>query len=156
LRHYSAKPFDAIIDIAGSDERIFNHCPAYLKPDSLYLPVGDMRMSHNRPNFFGMLRFVFGRVLQSFWPAFLGGVPRKNFMYSGNVNHETMQKLAGLVEMGHVKGLVDSEWAMEDAIKASGFCLYHVRRKVLRMADLFQAFQRVGTARARGQVVVRV
>lgn len=85
-----------------------------------------MRITHNRPNLFSLVRFIFGYVLQSHWPASLGGIPRKNFLYSGNVNHETMQKLAELVEMGHVKGLVDSEWPMEDAIQVSGFYLCHV------------------------------
>ena len=37
--------------------------------------------------------------------------------YSANIDQESLQKVASLVEAGQLKGLVDSEWAMEDAVK---------------------------------------
>jgi hypothetical protein len=64
-----------------------------------------------------IISFVLSFQLKARWPLRLGGTPRKGVFYSANIDQESLQKVADLVEAGKLKGLVDSEWAMEDAVK---------------------------------------
>lgn len=138
IQHHSTETnaFDAIIDISGSDPVLFDKSPAYLKPGGTFILAGNMNLTHSTGvGILGVLSFVLNTRLKTSWPLFLGGTPRRGLMFSGNVNQVGMRKVAKLVEDGKLRPLVDSEWAMEDAVKA---------------------YEYVGKRRGKGKVVVRV
>lgn len=85
-------------------------------------------MTHGGAGFLGILAFVLSFQLKVRWPLRLGGTPRKGLFYSANINQESLQRVADLVEAGQLKGLVDSEWAMEDAIKVGRTSRLHIIR----------------------------
>lgn len=73
-------------------------------------------MTHGGASLLSIVSFVLSFQLKANWPLILGGTPRKGLFYSANINQESLQKVADLVEAEKLKGSVDSEWAMEDAI----------------------------------------
>jgi NADPH:quinone reductase-like Zn-dependent oxidoreductase len=68
-------------------------------------------------------------------PTWLGGVPRRYIMFSTLPSREAGVQVTRLLEDGSVRIPVDSVFEMEDAIAA---------------------YERIGTKRARGKVVVKV
>ncbi|KIW74038.1 hypothetical protein PV04_02106 [Phialophora macrospora] len=132
---YSSKPLNVIIDIAGADDTLYLESPRYLAPDGIFLAGGKMDITHGGGGFLSILSFLVISHLRMYWLATLGGTPRTLMFHSGHITQASMRKLPELVQNGQLRGLVDSEWAMEDAIKA---------------------YERVATRRARGMVVVRV
>lgn len=126
--HYSSTPFDAIIDISGSDPVLYQHSPAYLKPTGPFAFAGNMSRTHANPNLgiFGVLGWFVRLVslvlmwnLYSIWPVMLGGVPRRSFFFSGQPNARNLSIVRQLVEDGILRGVVDSVWDMEDVLKVS-------------------------------------
>lgn len=115
--HYSSKPFNVIIDVAGADELLYDKSPAYLTPDGMFVAAGKMSVTHGGGGILSILYFLLSFNVRASWPVSLGGIPRRGIFHSGNVVQSSMQKLPALIEAGHIRGLVDSEWAMEDAIK---------------------------------------
>ncbi|KAJ9608034.1 zinc ion binding [Cladophialophora chaetospira] len=132
---YSAKPFNVIMDCAGVDDSLYFESPRYLSPDGVFLAGGRMGVTHGGGGILDILSFLVVLQLRMHWPSVLGGTPRTLMFHSGEVIPESMQELPRLVEKGQLRGVIDGEWPMEDAIKA---------------------YQRVATGRARGKVVVRV
>lgn len=49
----------------------------------------------------------------------LGGVPRRSFFHSGNINFRNLSLVRDLVEDETLKGVVDSVWDMEDVLEVS-------------------------------------
>ncbi|KIW14101.1 hypothetical protein PV08_06882 [Exophiala spinifera] len=136
---FATLPFDAIIDNAGTDDSLWFKCARYLKPDGIFIPGGKMDVIHKSGGVLnsvsGILSFVLMSQLRKRWPVVLGGIPRRYVFHSGNIDPESLRKVPDLMETGMLRGLVDSEWAMGDAIKA---------------------YERVATGRARGKVVIHV
>ena len=85
--------------------------------DGVFVYGGKISLTHGGASFLGILSTVLGFQLKAKWPLSLGGTPRKGVFYSAHINQESLQKVADLVDTGQLKGLVDSEWAMEDAVK---------------------------------------
>ncbi len=76
-----------------------------------------MDVTHGGGGFLSILSFLVVSQLRMHWPRILGGTPRTLMFHSGQVTQVSMQKLPELIRTGQLRGLVDSEWAMEDAIK---------------------------------------
>ena len=74
-------------------------------------------------------------IFNTWWPIWLGGVPRRYVMFSTPPSKDDAVVLIKLVEEGKLKISVDSVFSMEDAIRA---------------------YERVATMRARGRVIVKV
>lgn len=55
--------------------------------------------------------------MNSIWPVLLGGVPRRGRFHSGKIDERTLKLVGQLVESGSLKGVTDSVWPMEDALK---------------------------------------
>ncbi|KAK1240054.1 hypothetical protein MKX08_007496 [Trichoderma sp. CBMAI-0020] len=112
---YSASQFDAILDVVGSQE-LFRQCPKYLRPDGVFINVGDGDAQTGR---LGLLL----RTLQNlFQPAFLGGVPRRYITFSASLNGQNAAHLGNLALKGKMQVLIDSTFSLEDAI--SGYKRY--------------------------------
>ena len=74
-------------------------------------------------------------IFNTWWPTWLGGVPRRYVMFSTRPSKGDAVVLVKLVEAGKLKISVDSVFRMEDAIRA---------------------YKRIATMRARGRVIVQV
>ena len=74
-------------------------------------------------------------IFNTWWPTWLGGVPRRYVMFSTLPSKGDAVVLVKLVEAGKLKISVDSVFRMEDAIRA---------------------YKRIATMRARGRVIVQV
>jgi NADPH:quinone reductase-like Zn-dependent oxidoreductase len=125
-KQYSERPFDFILDVMGNQE-IYTHSPAYLKPDGTYMNIGDY--THGS---FWTLWYWFSNT---YWPQWLGGVPRKSMMFQGKRDQECIDNLVHFIRDGKIKGLVEKCFAFEDAL---------------------DAYDLVLTMRVRGRVVVKV
>lgn len=114
---YSTTPFDSIIDIAGADDQLYDKSPAYLKPDGAYLIGGKMSVTHGGGGLLDIMSWALKFYTKTCWPRFLGGTPRKGFFHSANIIPKDIVKTAALVEAGQLTGTIDTEFAMEDALK---------------------------------------
>lgn len=119
ITKYSTSPFDSIIDITGADELLYDKSPGYLKPDGTFLLGGKMSVTHGGGSLFEILGFVLNFQVKIRWPRFLGGTPRKGIFHSANIVPDSIIKTAAVAESGKLTGTVDTEFAMEDAIKVS-------------------------------------
>ena len=116
-----------MLDCVGLQE-LYDNSPAYLKPEGAVINIGAMAG-------LGMSTMFKNWIFNTLWPTWLGGVPRRYVMFTALPNKEDAVVLLKLVEEGKLKISVDSVFSMEDAVKA---------------------YERVGTKRARGRVVVKV
>jgi len=118
--------FDAIFDAIGT-AALFTHSAAYLNPKGAYVSVG----------------FEIDKIFTTIWnilqaqyrPALLGGTPRKYKFLFMTPSKKNLQYLADLASQGKLTVPVDSEYALEDALKA---------------------YERIMTGRANGKVVVNI
>lgn len=124
---YGAQPFDAIVDIAGSDDLLYSQSPAYLKPDGCFVFAGKISTTHARPAsssldaflfFLNLLRLPLSWILTTIWPVLLGGVPRRGFFHSGTPTARHLEVSRQIAEQGHLKVVVDSVWDMDDVLEA--------------------------------------
>lgn len=122
---YAAEPFDFVLDCVGV-QALYVTSPAYLKSDGMVINIGSME---------GSGAVIKHWMFNTWWPAWLGGVPRRYVMFSTPPTKEDAVVLIKLVEEGKLKISVDSVFSMEDAISA---------------------YERVATKRARGRVMVKV
>lgn len=158
ITKYSTSPFDAIIDITGADELLYDKSPGYLRPDGIFLLGGKMSVTHGGGGLFNILGFILNFQVKTHWPRFLGGTPRKGTFHSANLVPESIIKTAALVEAGKLTGTVDTEYAMEDAIKVRQHFFFlpkHLLTYIL-MTDWNQAYENVARGRARGKFVINV
>ncbi|KAL7953236.1 NAD(P)-binding protein [Trichoderma compactum] len=98
---YSTGQFDAILDTVGSQE-LFLRCPRYLKPEGLFINVGD-----DNEGRLGLILHTFQNVLQ---PKILGG------------NGQNAAHLGNLTSKGKIIVFIDSAFSLEDVI--SGYKRY--------------------------------
>ena len=115
---HSHHSFDAIIDIVGADDNLYLDSTRYLAPEGAYPVGGKMEATHGG-GILNFLSFLIILCLRMYWPVFLGGVPRKLMFYSADIDSDSLRKLSDLVESGRLRGVVDSEWEMEDLVQAS-------------------------------------
>lgn len=108
-KSYSASQFDAILDTVGSPE-LFRRCPKYLKPEGLFINVGDGDAQTGR---LGLILRTLQNVLQ---PAILGGVPRRYITFSAPLNGQNAAHLGNLASKGKMLVLIDSTFSLEDAL----------------------------------------
>jgi NADPH:quinone reductase-like Zn-dependent oxidoreductase len=125
-KEYGGRPFDFILDTLGNQD-IYTHSPAYLKPDGVYMNVGDY--TH------GAFWTLWYWLSNAYWPKWLGGVPRKAMMFQIHRDGECSDGLVRLIHERKVKGLVERCFAFEDAL---------------------DAYDLVLSKRVRGRVVVKV
>jgi NADPH:quinone reductase-like Zn-dependent oxidoreductase len=122
---YAAEPFDFVLDCVGL-QALYVNSPAYLKPDGMVINIGFME---------GSAATLKNYIFNTWWPTWLGGVPRRYVMFSTPPSKDDAVVLVKLVEEGKLKITVDSVFSMEDAIGA---------------------YERIATMRARGRVIVKV
>lgn len=106
---YGASQFDAILDAVGSQE-LFLRCPKYLKPEGVFINVGDGDAQTGR---LGLIVRTLSNVLQ---PAILGGVPRRYITFSAPLSGQNAAHLGNLASKGKMPVLIDSTFSLEDAI----------------------------------------
>lgn len=115
-----------IMDITGTAPLLWPKCPDYLKLDGYFAFAGAMSATHTGvpPGVIGSLAFVariitqvLGWQMAAILPVALGGVPRKSFFHSGTPTARNLEIARQLVEEGKMRGVVDSVWGMDDAMK---------------------------------------
>lgn len=106
---YHASQFDAILDVVGSQE-LFRRCPKYLKPEGLFINVGDGDAQSGR------LGFILRTLRNLFQPAILGGIPRRYMTFSAPLSGQNAAHLADLASSGKLQVLIDSTFSLEDVI----------------------------------------
>ncbi|KAM0481784.1 hypothetical protein ACHAPX_003110 [Trichoderma viride] len=114
-KSYNASQFDAILDVVGSQE-LFQQCPKYLKPEGLFINVGDGDAQSGR------LGFILRTLRNLFQPAILGGIPRRYMTFSAPLSGQNAAHLANLASNGKLKVLIDSTFSLEDTM--SGYKRY--------------------------------
>lgn len=108
-KSYNASQFDAILDVVGSQE-LFQQCPKYLKPEGLFINVGDGDAQSGR------LGFILRTLRNLFQPAILGGIPRRYMTFSAPLSGQNAAHLANLASNGKLKVLIDSTFSLEDTM----------------------------------------
>jgi len=104
---YRDHPFDAILDTVGS-QTLFENCPKYLKAEGSFVNIGNMD---------GLLWTVWCTLKNTWWPVFLGGVPRKYTMFSTGFTQETADIVAKYAAEGKLKVVVSEVLEMEEVLK---------------------------------------
>ncbi|CAD6568584.1 MAG: zinc ion binding [Tremellales sp. Tagirdzhanova-0007] len=122
---YAEEPFDFILDCVGLRD-LYVHSPAYLQPDGMVISIGSME---------GVGAFLRNWFFNTWWPVWLGGVPRRYVTFSTPPTKDDALVLIKMVEEDKLRVSVDSIFSMEDAISA---------------------YERLATKRARGRVIVKV
>ncbi|KAM0520734.1 hypothetical protein ACHAPE_003132 [Trichoderma viride] len=121
-KSYNASQFDAILDVVGSQE-LFQQCPKYLKPEGLFINVGDGDAQTGR------LGFILRTLRNLFQPAILGGIPRRYMTFSAPLSGQNAAHLANLASNGKLQVLIDSTFSLEDAMNVR---LIPRRRRLIR------------------------
>lgn len=125
---YGSQPFNSILDFVGS-QPLYTNSPRYLHSAGPFVNLGGMDIEE------GILGQI-SRWTANLWrPAWLGGVPRPFIMFSDVPRMSAVLSLVEMVKQGKLKVMVDSEFAMD---------------------DLMDAYERVGSKRARGKVLLRM
>lgn len=116
------------MDVAGADSQLFSKSPAYLSETGTFIFAGNIPVTFSKIEninvaallfMYQVLSWLFYIWLNSIWPVSLGGVPRRGAFHSGKINERTLRLLGQLVEDETIKGVTDSIWSMEDALKVS-------------------------------------
>ena len=115
-----------MLDCVGL-QALYVNSSAYLKPDGMVINIGSMEK--------GLGATLKNWIFNTWWPTWLGGVPRRYVMFSTPPSKDDAVVLVKLVEEGKLEISVDSVFSMEDAIRA---------------------YERIATMRARGRVIVKV
>jgi NADPH:quinone reductase-like Zn-dependent oxidoreductase len=108
------KKFDSIIDTVGV-QSLYTHCPAYLKEGRSLLNAGVL--PYTGSGIWGSMSLTKDLLVNYFWPRFLGGTDRKYELLKTDLVPGLLEKVRVVVASGAVKGVVDSVWEMEDALK---------------------------------------
>jgi NADPH:quinone reductase-like Zn-dependent oxidoreductase len=108
------KKFDSIIDNVGV-QSLYTHSPAYLKEGKSLLNAGVL--PYTGSGIWGAMSLIRDLLANYFWPRFLGGTDRKYELLATDLVPGLLEKVRVVVASGAVKGVVDSVWEMEDALK---------------------------------------
>ena len=112
-REYKGRPFDAIIDTAGT-QALFVHSPAYLKEDGPFINVG---------GFEGIMRTFLNAFSNWYLPTLFGGIPRKYIFHSTIPNREVEIELIEMLRNRKLKVVIEKLYSMEDALEVR-LCLH--------------------------------
>lgn len=124
---FSNNPFSCVIDAVGVQE-VYTHCAAYLAPGKSFVTVGVMLKSLSYTSFLSAISSI---VQNTFWPRMLWGTPRTWTMVSMmEPDRRALERLRDLIGEGKLRPVVDSCWAMEDALKVG---LKEIRRRLSRL-----------------------
>lgn len=107
-------------------QSLYEGSPGFLKSQGVLINVGAM---------YGMVAAFWYWFQNSWRPVWLGGTPRRYMMFSTVPQREDSMLLLKMMEDGDLRVCVDSVWEMEDVAKA---------------------YERMGSKRARGKVVIKV
>lgn len=107
-------------------QSLYTNSPNYLKPTGAAINIGALE---------GFGKTAFNVLFNTFLPTWLGGVPRRYSMFSSPPSRDDAVYIARLVEEGKLRIPVDGVFGFE---------------------DLVGAYERIGSKRARGKVVVQV
>ncbi|KAH7109322.1 hypothetical protein B0J13DRAFT_591270 [Dactylonectria estremocensis] len=108
---FGSQPFDSILDCVGS-QALYANSPRYLRPGGPLVNIGAFDMGD------GILRQMVRWFMNSWCPTWLGGIPRPYILFSNTPNIHQVLTLVEMVEQGRLKLILDSEFAMENLIKA--------------------------------------
>ncbi|RYP78199.1 hypothetical protein DL771_000676 [Monosporascus sp. 5C6A] len=125
---FGLQPFDSIIDCVGS-QALYANSPRYLRPGGPLVNIGAFDIGD------GILRQMVRWFMNSSCPTWLGGIPRPYILFSNTPNIQEVLTLVEMMEQGRLKVILDSEFAIE---------------------DLMKAYERVTSKRARGKVLIRI
>lgn len=106
---YCARPFDAILDVVGSQD-LFKESPKYLKQTGVFINVGDGNGEARQAI---ILLRILKNILQ---PVFLGGVPRRFVTFSAPLSGLNAEHLANLAKTGKLRVFIDSTFSFEDVL----------------------------------------
>ncbi|KAI4598129.1 hypothetical protein KJ359_003938 [Pestalotiopsis sp. 9143b] len=121
-----AKLFDHVVDNVGNAPELYQSAPLYTHLHAKYIQVGGDDIS----------AMEMARVARNlFLPSFPGGVKREFRLSIPGVKTEELALFQDWVAQGKVKIVVDEQFSFENAV---------------------QAFEKVKTGRARGQILVSV
>ncbi|KAK0738867.1 chaperonin 10-like protein [Schizothecium vesticola] len=116
--------FDFVLDCAGG-QRLFERSVGFLKEGGRFVSIVGGRSQ-------GVVPFVRNKLR----PVMLGGTPRRYDLLAMMPSGEQAEVMKGWMEKGVVKEVpVDSEWVMEDVIKA---------------------YEKLETKHAKGKIIVKV
>lgn len=107
-------------------QALYTHSPAYLKPEGLVINVGV---------FEGLFTQLYNSVVNMAWPRRFGGIPRRYIMFSTPPMLKPGLELIKLMNEGKIRVPIEDEWRFEDVI---------------------EAYDRIGSKRARGKIVITV
>ncbi|KAF2867064.1 hypothetical protein BDV95DRAFT_598209 [Massariosphaeria phaeospora] len=125
-KEYSDQKFDFILDTVGSQE-LYNNSPGYLKEGGTFLNIGDFTS--------GTLLTLIHWILNTYWPKWLGGTPRKYIMFSGKAEPTSSDWIFKLLQEGNAKATVEKAFNFDQAL---------------------EALDMIATKRVRGRVVIKV
>lgn len=83
-----AEPFDFVLDCVGL-QALYVNSPAYLKTDGMVINIGSME---------GSGATLKNWIFNTWWPTWLGGVPRRYVMFSTPPSKDDAVVLVKLVE----------------------------------------------------------
>lgn len=106
---FGSNPFDAILDTVGS-QALYQASPGFLKSKGSFVNVGTIETP-------GQVTSLLRWAKNSNLPTILGGVPRKYIMFSASLSGENAEVLARLADEGKLRVIIDSVFALEDALK---------------------------------------
>jgi len=120
VKTYFDEPFDTIFDVAGTNDELYTESPAYLTPTGLFLFGGNLHIVHSgEATIFTMLWWALSRQIRKIRPVILGGTPRRCLFHSARVDKKSLQEVREYAAAGHMIGVIDSEWEMEDLVKVN-------------------------------------
>ncbi|XWW97945.1 hypothetical protein V2A60_005941 [Cordyceps javanica] len=125
---FGSQPFDSILDCVGS-QALYANSPRYLRPGGPVVNIGVFEIDD------GILKQMFRWFMNISCPTWLGGIARPYIFFSNTPNVYDVLNLVEMVEQGNLKVNLDSEFAIE---------------------DLMKAYERATSKRARGKVLIRI
>lgn len=104
---YASEPFDIIFDAVGTPE-LYYACPAFLKPDGMYV---DIAGKATQKTFVEQLGFAWHLVNRTLRPRWLGGTPRKYkfMMLEADKAGPFLKEAAELLQKGMARVVALSE-----------------------------------------------
>jgi NADPH:quinone reductase-like Zn-dependent oxidoreductase len=107
---------DHILDCVGT-QALYANSPKYLKPEGWVVNVG---------GFEGMVTQLCNWTMNTWWPRWLGGTPRRYIMFSTPPLR---------MDEGKIRVPLESEWKFD---------------------DLIEAYDRIESKRTRGKIIIAV